>query len=845
MGDLKAQGNSLFAQGKYKEADDVYTACLLQLLQQGSSEDLASLHGNRSICLLKENRLAAALEEAELACGKNPAWAKAYFRKAEALKALHRYKDAAVAYQECNKKSLAAGGPVLATSSLQFCQLRAKQEEEKGWLQRVEEHCLETKTIENCPATPAYSQFVVSDELLGEGNYSQVVKATFKLTGETFAMKIIDKKKAERMSMRHGNLKSELRAERRVLQKLDHINLVHLYFTFQDVNNIYFLQELCEGRELWYQLKIQPPHDKLEWDSKKWALCGLRPSLAQFYLAQLVNALDYLHSQGIVHRDLKPENAMVIARTGLVKLIDFGTARDLFDLEDDAIADEDKRDENGQEPMGPREISRGRRRTHFVGTSEFMSPETVHGRPADARSDLWSLGCTAFQLFTGRTPFKGGSDYLTFLKAEAASFTFPSHLQGGAEQALVTSLLVVDPKGRVQSAKALKSASYFDGVDFDALLDKNRMRAPPPLTLLEMCIERLGNAIWIECEEKNQGPCSTLRRQHNARLPNRFSGSEHRDAMRLDTLYSRIDSDCLVQLRGWCEQRSILSCPSVLRMLNGPEALQEPLQVYNHSVLGYSQQEEGTFVDPFIFGVIDSVEVAMDETSGTEFMEKFAKSTPSPRLLFCGGDYAQAVALKTSIPLVVVPTTISSSSSSMHYSFWLGGVLFIVLDAKRFDSEQAEWFSSELLVGKFCARYVVVISSKMWVLPNVTFTSTEQAAAAGGEDEALFSLSHRQRFLPEMQAAHCLQLLVVNAKATTKSVVSKGRTADRDSAMIQATTAPFPRCLRVVRCLPVEAISDVYKMDELSGYFHLPEFAKELDGQEDARVYHDSSEEDD
>jgi tetratricopeptide (TPR) repeat protein len=98
MGDLKSQGNSCFAQGKYQEADDIYAACLMELWKFNTAPfgskllaEFAPLHGNRSVCLLKEGRLTAALEEAELACSKNPSWPKGFFRKAEALKVFRKY----------------------------------------------------------------------------------------------------------------------------------------------------------------------------------------------------------------------------------------------------------------------------------------------------------------------------------------------------------------------------------------------------------------------------------------------------------------------------------------------------------------------------------------------------------------------------------------------------------------------------------------------------------------------------------------------------------------------------------------------------------------------------------
>ncbi|MBX3604505.1 MAG: serine/threonine protein kinase [Piscinibacter sp.] len=100
-------------------------------------------------------------------------------------------------------------------------------------------------------------------------------------------------------------------------------------------------------------------------------------------VARVAEALAYAHRQGIVHRDIKPANVMVDPDTGLVKVTDFGVAR---------ISDA------------------SRTRTGMVlGTPSFMSPEQMAGRPADGRSDLYSLGVMLYQLLTGTLPHEGDS----------------------------------------------------------------------------------------------------------------------------------------------------------------------------------------------------------------------------------------------------------------------------------------------------------------------------------------------------------------------------------------------------------------------------------------------------
>jgi 3-phosphoinositide dependent protein kinase-1 len=110
-------------------------------------------------------------------------------------------------------------------------------------------------------------------------------------------------------------------------------------------------------------------------------------SMTQFYVAELVEALEYIHSKHIVHRDLKPDNLLLSAE-GHLKVTDFGTAKD----------DEDPESQ----------------KTAFCGTVSYLSPEVLNDKPATKASDLWALGCIIFQMLTGRPPLVAENDYLTF-----------------------------------------------------------------------------------------------------------------------------------------------------------------------------------------------------------------------------------------------------------------------------------------------------------------------------------------------------------------------------------------------------------------------------------------------
>ena len=247
------------------------------------------------------------------------------------------------------------------------------------------------------------------DDMLGCGNFSEIVAVTHKVTHEPFALKRIAKQQAADLYKRqHPNVYNEIHMERRVLlERLQPVpltsHIIRMWHAFQDYQHVYYLMDY-HRRDVWTQLRylreptVEPydpatvcrPHDA------RCIMLGAHRSKVVQWTRQLVDALEYIHSRGIVHRDIKTENMLLDAQDNIV-LIDFGTAKDLVVT-----------DRNGPE---------------FVGTPDFMAPEAVDendATPTGTTADLWALGCVLFVLQTGRTPFWSPSPYLAFLKLKRA-----------------------------------------------------------------------------------------------------------------------------------------------------------------------------------------------------------------------------------------------------------------------------------------------------------------------------------------------------------------------------------------------------------------------------------------
>uniref|UniRef100_A0A2P2MHE3 non-specific serine/threonine protein kinase n=1 Tax=Rhizophora mucronata TaxID=61149 RepID=A0A2P2MHE3_RHIMU len=122
-------------------------------------------------------------------------------------------------------------------------------------------------------------------KIYGVGSYSKVVRAKKKDMGIICALKIMDKN-----FITKENKTAYVKLERIVLDQLDHPGIVRLYFTFQDTGSLYMALESCEGGELFDQITRKGRLSEEE---------------ARFYAAEVVDALEYIHSMGLIHRDIK------------------------------------------------------------------------------------------------------------------------------------------------------------------------------------------------------------------------------------------------------------------------------------------------------------------------------------------------------------------------------------------------------------------------------------------------------------------------------------------------------------------------------------------------------------
>jgi serine/threonine protein kinase len=161
-----------------------------------------------------------------------------------------------------------------------------------------------------------------------------------------------------------------------------------------------------------------------------------------------------------------------------VKIIDFGSCKDMDGTEFEKKFDLERQKQKSKKPTYK----------NFVGTPNYMAPECVRNKNSDFKSDMWSIGCLLYQMFTGFPPFLGKSDYLIFQKSTMAKYSSPENVIPSDAIDLISKLIVVDPSMRLTMSEVYNHAFLINENQ-----DENFRKIYPQFTEVENVLVKIKN----------------------------------------------------------------------------------------------------------------------------------------------------------------------------------------------------------------------------------------------------------------------------------------------------------------------------------------------------------------
>lgn len=270
-------------------------------------------------------------------------------------------------------------------------------------------------------------------KVIGKGSFGKVMQVRKKDTQRIYALKTIRK---AHIAQRPGEI-THILAERTVLALVNNPFIVPLKFSFQTPDKLYLVMSFVNGGELFYHLQREGKFDQ---------------DRSRFYAAELLVALEHLHSFNVVYRDLKPEN-ILLDYTGHIALCDFGLC---------------KLNMNANEKTNT-----------FCGTPEYIAPELLESQGYTKTVDWWTLGVLLYEMMTGLPPFYDENVNTMYQRILTDPLNFPPDISSEA-RSVMTGLLQRDPSKRLgaNGAEEIKKHPFFAKyIDWNRLLTK---RYPPP-----------------------------------------------------------------------------------------------------------------------------------------------------------------------------------------------------------------------------------------------------------------------------------------------------------------------------------------------------------------------------
>ena len=253
------------------------------------------------------------------------------------------------------------------------------------------------------------------DKTIGSGTFGKVKVGKHLPTGETVAIKVLEKSK-----IKSNEDLDRIKREMSILMNLKHENIIEVYDILEDSKCYYIIMENITGGEL-FSLIVEEKR--------------LNEKLASLFFFQLINGLEEIHYNNIAHRDLKPEN-LIFTENKILKIIDFGLSNNCVDK---------------QKLSTP------------CGSPCYASPEMILGDNYEGKIiDIWAVGVILYAMVCGYLPFEEKNHELLFKSICRCKLDYPEHISNSAKS-MINQLLVTNPDKRIRIDEIKKQPFYKQG----------------------------------------------------------------------------------------------------------------------------------------------------------------------------------------------------------------------------------------------------------------------------------------------------------------------------------------------------------------------------------------------
>lgn len=323
-----------------------------------------------------------------------------------------------------------------SNSTIKIVNLEKYMEQSKTEQERTTQLRRETKILYNKKNDPV-KEICIDDfellKILGKGAFGKVVLAQKKDDKIFYAIKILTKKQIiDTDQMEHT------KAEKMILQHVNHPFLVGLEYAFQTNQKLYFVMQFMQGGELFQHLRAMKKFTEFQ---------------SKFYASSIVLGIGHMHNKNYIYRDLKLENLLLDSK-GYAMLTDFGLAK-YIKSEDKAMT--------------------------FCGTPEYLSPEVLLGKGHNRPTDWWTLGILIYEMMFGIPPFYNSNRKTMYQRIVKEPVVFkPNVTISDLAKDLIIKLLEKDQSKRLGSKSdslEVISHPWFSEINLDLLTEK-KLKAP-------------------------------------------------------------------------------------------------------------------------------------------------------------------------------------------------------------------------------------------------------------------------------------------------------------------------------------------------------------------------------